>query len=91
MNTKTLGGLDETGFIFMDSNSRPRLCRIWGQRPWLFYWHVNNHWMSQIPLSNADVLNFPRNMTDEQQQYYRDKHQKWLDRIAPAKDVENGD
>jgi len=86
----TLELLDEKGFIFLDSNSRPRLCRMRGKQPWLFYWHRDGHWVSQMALSQADVWSFPRNLTEEQQQIYRDKHQEWSDEMMPSKDSTSG-
>ena len=36
--------LDEPGFIFLDGHNRPYLARMYHGVPWLFYWHVENHW-----------------------------------------------
>lgn len=74
----TLELLDEKGFIFLDDNSKPYLCRMWHKRPWLFYWHPDNQWVSLRLLTQSDVWSFPRNLTEEQQQYYRDKHQEMV-------------
>jgi hypothetical protein len=62
--------LDEKGFVFLDDNNRPYKCCMWGDGPWLFYWHADGHWVSLKPVSQFQVWHFPHNLTDEQQEMY---------------------
>jgi len=69
--------LDEKGFIFLDMKNRPYLCRMWEGKPWLFYWHYENHWTSYRRVSQNDIDLFPRNLTEEEQEIYHELHRRW--------------
>ena len=69
--------LDEKGFIFLDVENRPYLCRIWEGEPWLFYWHCENHWVSYRKVNQNDIDLFPRNLTKEEQEIYHELHRRW--------------
>lgn len=75
--------LDEKGFIFLDDADRPYWCRMWGDSPWLFYWHPDYKWVSLRQLSQTDIWRFPHNLSEEEQQIYIDKHQEYVDEFAP--------
>lgn len=70
--------LDEIGFVFLDGNQRPFKVCMWGDAPWLFYWHAEGHWTSLRQVTQMDIWTFPRNLTGEQQELYNDKHDAWL-------------
>ena len=70
--------LDEHGFIFLDDNQRPFLCRMWGGKPWLFYWHSENHWVSLREVTQSEIFMFPHNLTEEHQQLYHDLNEVWI-------------
>ena len=72
----TLELLDEKGFVFLDAAGKPLLCRMWHNAPWVFYWHPENKWVSFGKVTQTDARSFPRNLTEGQQQIYRDKHQE---------------
>jgi hypothetical protein len=67
--------LDEKGFIFLDDSSRPFKCCMWGGKPWLFYWHPDNIWVSLRQLSQTEIWSLPHNLTQEQQDLYNNKTQ----------------
>lgn len=71
--------LDGKGFIFLDDNRRPFLCRMWNDSAWLFYWHRHQKsWVSLRRVTQSEIWTFPHNLTDEQQQHYHDAHDKWM-------------
>lgn len=70
--------LDEKGFVFLGDKNTPFLCRMWGDRPWLFYWHQDNHWVSLRPASPTEIWAFPRNLTKEQQDIYHKMSSDYL-------------
>ena len=72
----TMESLDEKGFVFLDAAGKPFLCRMWQGVPWIFYWHPENKWVSLRKVTQTEVDDFPRNLTEEQQQIYRNKHQE---------------
>ena len=64
--------LDEKGFVFLDANSRPFLCRMWGGEPWLFYWNdTQKCFVSLRKVTPMEVWDFPDNLTQEEQDLYR--------------------
>lgn len=69
--------LDEKGFVFLDKVNRPYLCRLWNNKPWIFYWHPDNHWVSLREVTQSEIFSFPRNLTDEQQAGYHKAHKKY--------------
>ena len=79
----TLELLDEKGFVFLDEAGKPFRCCMRGDTPWLFYWHPDNQWVSLRKVNQTEIWSFPRNLTEEQQQYYNDKHQEQVDEFAP--------
>lgn len=62
--------LDERGFVFLDGGGRPYRVCIWGDKPWLFYWHKSNRWVSYREVSQYDILSYPRNLRQDQQDLY---------------------
>jgi len=64
-------GLDR-GFVFLDSLSKPFLCKLWGEddQIWLFYWHADKKWVSLREVSEAEAAAFPRNLTEKEQAMY---------------------
>jgi hypothetical protein len=83
--------LDEKGWIFLDDNHRPFLCALWGERAWLFYWHTEGHWVSLRPVTQMEIWTFPRNLTEIQQQLYRDEHDRWNAQTMLPEDKSDGD
>ncbi len=75
--------LDEKGFVFLDDNTVPFRCSIWGNRAWLFRWQ-HDHWVSFRPVNQSDIWTFPHNLTEVQQQLYFDRHDKWLKETMPS-------
>ena len=70
--------MNEKGFIFLDEGNRPYLCAKWTDGMcWLFYWHADHHWVSLRPVTQMDIWSFPRNLSEEHQQIYRDQHDRW--------------
>ncbi len=74
--------LDKEGFIFIE-NGEPHLCRIWGMRPWVFSW-LNDHWVPVRELTQAEVNEFPQNLSLEAQKAYRDLQKEYEERYAPT-------
>lgn len=63
--------LDEKGFVFLDGASRPYHVRMWGDDPWLFYWHADNKWVSQRIVTQAEVWMFSaKRLSDEKAALY---------------------
>ena len=78
--------LDEKGFVFLDAHSRPYQCRMWGERAWLFYWHADNHWVSLRPVTQMEIWQFPRNLSQKHQDIYHKMHNEWAAQFAPIGD-----
>jgi hypothetical protein len=70
--------LDEKGFVFLDGQRRPYLVRMWGDKPWLFYWHPDNHWVSYRQITQVEIWQFPRNLSQEKQDVYHKINQEWM-------------
>lgn len=86
--------LGDRGFIFLDDAKRPWLCRMWNDAPWLFYWHrQEKHWVSGKRITQSDIWAYPHNLTEKQQNLYRDAHDRWMKEHAPQfiKPVGKGD
>ena len=47
--------LDENGFVFLDDNSKPFHVRMYGDTPWLFYWHPDGNWVTLRPVTQTEV------------------------------------
>jgi hypothetical protein len=63
--------LDKKGFVFLDEDSRPFRCAMWGGLPWLFYWNDSQRaWVSLRPVSQMEIWTFPRNLTQKEQDLY---------------------
>jgi len=62
--------LDEKGFVFVGKDGNAYRCCKWGDAPWLFRWHPDNHWVSIQKLTQMDVWMLPHNLTPEQQEHY---------------------
>lgn len=62
--------LDEKGFVFLDDNRKPFRCCMQGDQPWLFYWHPSNRWVSLRKTTQSEILMFPHNLTEEEQELY---------------------
>jgi len=75
--------LDERGFVFLDGNGRPFKCAMWGGKPWLFYWHQDNHWVSLRETSQEEIFRMPMNLSQEQQDLYNKTHDKFNARLGP--------
>ncbi len=67
-----MGQLDDRGLVFLDDNSRPFWCRTWGGEPWLFCLSADQKWVSLRKVNQADVLGMPDNLTEKEQDMYRD-------------------
>jgi len=66
-----MDNLDNKGFVFLDENNSPFRCVMWGGRPWLMYWNDNQkRWVSLRQVTFLEVLEFPYNLTQEQQDLY---------------------
>ena len=76
--------LDEKGFVFLDADNRPYLCAVWNEHPWLFYWHLNNHWVSLRQVSQQEIWSFPRNLSEEDQALYWKIHDEYNNHIHPS-------
>jgi hypothetical protein len=71
--------LDENGFIFLDDASRPYWCRMWHGRPWLMYWHeAQRSFVTLREVNQMDIWSFPHNLSERNQQLYRDQHDKFM-------------
>lgn len=74
--------LDKEGFIFI-MNGEAHLCRVWGVRPWLFQW-LNNHWVSSREVTQAEINEFPQNLSLEAQKAYKDMQKEHEEHYAKA-------
>lgn len=72
--------LDELGFVFLDDHRRPYLARMYHGAPWLFYWHVENHWVTLRKLTQTDLWTFPHNLTKKRQDMYHRLNLNWMQR-----------
>jgi hypothetical protein len=64
--------LDEQGFVFLDDMSRPFLCCMWGDEPWLFNWSKGNGWVSLRKVTQQEVWAFnERALPPDQAALYR--------------------
>lgn len=70
--------LDEKGFVFLDGHNRPYLARMYHSVPWLFYWHVENHWVTLRRLTQADLWTLPHNLIQKQQDIYHRLNLNWM-------------
>jgi hypothetical protein len=60
-------------FVFIDDGCRPYRIKTWGERPWLFYWHVDHHWVSLRPLRPFEVASMlERALPPEHAKIYKD-------------------
>lgn len=73
----------DCGFVFLDGRQRPFLCKPWGGKIWLFYWHAECHWASLREISEAEAAKLPRNLSFEHQQVYHRQHAVWEAHLAP--------
>ncbi len=75
--------LNDNGFVFLDDNNRPFLCRMWGGNPWLFYWHEGQKsWVTHTPVNTSNVmLYYEKALDDDQANLYHDLHKKFENRI----------
>lgn len=78
--------LDEKGFIFLDGRGRPYLCALWGENPWLFYWHPDNHWVSLRQVSQSEIWSMPHNLTADEQDVYHRLHDKYHKSFQPTQE-----
>lgn len=75
--------LDERGWIFLGSDGNPYRCCMWGDAPWLFGWHPDNHWVSLSRLTQYDIWMLPHNLTEAQQEWYRRAEAKTVSELMP--------
>lgn len=86
------GELDERGFIFLDANSQPYWCRIWGGAPWLFYLDSGNMWVSVRRVTQMDIWSYPHNLSENQQNIYRQAWERKARALMPEFiDGDNGE
>jgi len=77
MDSNNLPLLDEEGFVFLDQNSKPYLIRMWGENPWLFYWHVDSSWVSLRQTNQMEIfLASESKVSEEVAKVYHDMHAK---------------
>ena len=69
--------LDDKGFVFLDDRGCPYRCCMWGDQPWLFYWHPEKHWVSLRPVTQGEIWQMPRNLSQEEQDVYNDLHDEY--------------
>ena len=81
-NPEDFETLDEEGFIFLHDGGVPYLCRMWGESPWLFYWHPEKHWVSLKELTQADIFRLPHNLSEKEQALYRKLHAEWVEKMG---------
>ncbi len=74
--------LNEKGFVFIGGDGRPYMCAMWGDNPWLFYWHAENHWVTMKQVTQTEIWRMPKNLTDAEQDVYRKKHEEWESRMT---------
>ena len=66
--------MGEKGFVFLDSLGKPYLCRVWGGEQWLHYWNDKQEcFITLRPVNQSEVMAFPRNLTQQQQDMYLNK------------------
>jgi len=70
-------GLDERGFIFLDDSKRPFLCRTVEDRLLLFSWKID-HFVAFRPTTREIALKYPRNLTEQEQDAYRNRHDEYV-------------
>lgn len=68
--------LDEKGFVFLDSKGDPYYCRMWGESPWLFYWHPDNHWVSLREVTQMEIWHMPVPLSSDEADLYHNKHRR---------------
>ncbi len=66
-----MGGHDD--FVFIDDKSQPYYVRMWGNDPWLFYWHPDKKWVSLRKLGQVEIWQMAaRALPTEQAKLYHD-------------------
>jgi hypothetical protein len=74
--------LNEKGFVFLDKALTPWLCRMWGNEPWLFRWNNSQkNWVSIKKVTQSEIFTYPHNLTEEEQDLYRNIAEKNLSLI----------
>jgi hypothetical protein len=76
--------LDEKGFVFIDDNSRPYWCRMWGDEPWFMYWNDGQKsWVTLRRANQTDIwMANEKKIPDEQAQIYHDLHEKFIGAVG---------
>lgn len=72
--------LDEKGFVFIDGNSRPYWCRMYGDAPWFMYWHeAQKSWVTYRQVNQAEVWQAHQMaIPDEHAEMYHKLHRKFI-------------
>lgn len=69
--------LDEKGFVFLDAQNKPFLIRMWEGTPWIFYWHVDKHWVSLRQVNQMEIwVAVKEKLPDEQAEMYHNLHER---------------
>lgn len=63
---------ERNGRIFLDEANRPYWVRLWEGKPWLFYWHPDNKWVSLREVFTAETMGFPDNLSEAEQDLYHE-------------------
>ena len=63
-------------------NGRPWLVQRWGGELWVFRWHPDRHWVSDIQLTEAEFRALPDNLSQEEQDLYHELQASWEKKSA---------
>ncbi len=48
--------LNEKGFVFIDDRNRPYWCRLYGNHPWIMYWHeAQKSWVTYKKVTQLEI------------------------------------
>ena len=72
--------LDEKGFVFIDGNSRPYWCRLWGGVPWFMYWNDSQKsWVTLREVNQTEVWAANEMaISDEMAEIYHKQHREFV-------------
>lgn len=75
--------LDEKGFVFLDSASRPYWCCMYHGEPWFMYWHeCQKSWVTLRKCSGSEVmLANQKALPEDQANLYHKLHKEFEDRM----------
>lgn len=72
--------LDKEGFVFIDDNSNPFLCRLIEKEPWFCRWNKGQKsWVTHKRANSVEIyFAWQRSIPKEEAEYYHKLHNKFI-------------